>query len=699
MYKNPFTRIRLGAVYLILQERPIKRVRKDLEVLKANGLDTIVIWPAVSRWDNNFSGETQFESIDRVLDICDELGIKVIVELLGQITDGEYLPEYLQTDEMWVVGQNAHSRNARRTNYNHPGLAQLILEYIAAVVKHNKGRKCIIAYDVFNEIRYWSEDAYTLKKFQDWLRKRYDNNITELNRVWKQYYRSFTEISFDKIGGSAWVTVRPSVDKGTFFTENLGEHLTKWRDEVRKHDPDIPVVIDTGFTSTFGDCEYRSDNDFLMAEIADIPGLSYYPNSWGDAFWKNPSIISANYSVLLSAAPDKPVMMSELQVHFEKLFAVDSCVRPQQLYLWSMLALIQGMQGIIYWKWDPFRGGTQCSGRGLVDSECEPTERLLALRPMADYIAKKGNLFEKMVRSRFEVGIFYDRENELFINRFAASHVSANTERRDIRMKSAYGWYNFFYDQGHLAGLYNINTFEKYGDRVKILVLPAQIVMDDRLDKALRKFLERGGTLILEPRFGIISGEGLLHDTCPGYGWDKILGLKEHDVSEPEGDEPNASDIIQILKSVSSKHKVLSHIKEGGKPFCYEINAGKGKVFYFTSIAGKVYSKNKPALDILKPWVYKTLNIAAGKEKGTAPRIEGIKTGDRCLATLIHDKQGKTYLCLFNFDLKGDDIEVEFTREIKKLRLEYGFDYQPDIQGSSISASMPAETMAIYEIV
>jgi len=692
--QTPFRTVRLGAVYLIRPERGPDRVRADLETVRAAGFNTIVVWPPVALWENDYAGEPTFGPIDAALDICDELGIGVIIELLGQVECGEYLPHHRFDDDLWVVGQNAEKRNARLVNYNHPRIMGWMDEYLARVVAHHRARRCVIGYDVFNEIRFYSEDPYTEAAFQRWLEQKYVT-ITALNRAWETYYRAFDQVRFRSLHEGSWWNVTPLADKGRFHAANLEAHLQRWSAIVRRHDPGRPVIIDQGYTATLGDAEIRSDDDFMAARVADVPGLSFYPNSWGDAFWKRPAMISANYAVTLSAAAGKPVILSELQAHCEKLFSADSCVRPRQLYLWSVLALLQGMRGIIYWKWDPFRSGHQFGGRGLVDSEGRPTPRLEALRPLAEHLASSDACLERIVADDPPVAMLYDRQNELFLNRFTETHIAADKTLRNLRMDSHYGWYQFFYDRGIFPAFVNPDLLETRLDKLRVLVVSAQVLLTDRLDRLLRAFLAKGGTLIIEPRFGLMTEHNRMFDTCPGLGWDRLLGLKDADLAPIAADETGVSDCYQVLKDIRPDHEIL--LRTGGgadRPLCYRIRCGAGQALYFTSFAGKAYVGNPDALAPLAP----LLDAARASGDPSALRLTAVRKPSRALAALRRTGSGETLLCLLNFDLCPATLAVAFDQPVAGLEQVFGDPVAPASGPEGHAFDLPAESVCVFKV-
>ena len=173
----------LGTVYLVEQQVPREQQLCDLENIAEAGLRLVVLWPPISRWDAPDGVSIAFDSIDRVMDICHNLGIQAILELEGQNPAFQFMPDYQFKPE--YMSENDTGKHW--VNYLHPEVDRIISDYIRAVAGHFKDHPALFGYDLFNEVNFRSTDKYTLKAFQDWLKEKY-KSIRKLNLIWGRFF-------------------------------------------------------------------------------------------------------------------------------------------------------------------------------------------------------------------------------------------------------------------------------------------------------------------------------------------------------------------------------------------------------------------------------------------------------------------------------------------------------------------------------
>ena len=132
----------------------------------------------MSRWDAPDGVSVAFDSLDRVMDTCDRLGLRVILELEGQNPAFQFGPDFrFDLDQVTVTDRYKHW-----LNYYHPAVDAAIVEYCRQVAAHFKDHPALWGYDLFNEVNFHSADRYTIAAFRQWLRQKYRDTRT-LNRA------------------------------------------------------------------------------------------------------------------------------------------------------------------------------------------------------------------------------------------------------------------------------------------------------------------------------------------------------------------------------------------------------------------------------------------------------------------------------------------------------------------------------------
>jgi hypothetical protein len=327
-----------GTVYLIDQDLTLAEKRRDMQNIKALHFTTVVLWPAVSRWDGDPPGQTAFKSIDEVMDICQEIGLRVILELQGQNTSNQEAPELFGLTE-------------NKTDLNNPAYRVLTERYLREVAHHYKGHPALIAYDIYNEVGFHSKDSWTIEAFVEFLRLRYANDIQALNRAWGTYFAAFEAITRMTPTFNAqydlWYSAVPQLDWLRFRPYNWAKRLDEWTRIIREIAPNVLIMADVLGNDTLHNRsdDYYGATDWSVAEHVQVLGLSCWANMLGanwmvqDAFrWPQ------FWRAALSAGRGKQVIISEMMTPNRTMFPVERSSMTDQIRLWSYQAIFNGLR-------------------------------------------------------------------------------------------------------------------------------------------------------------------------------------------------------------------------------------------------------------------------------------------------------------------------------------------------------------------
>ena len=90
-----------GSVLKVTRNDTNESIEKCFSMMKAANQDTVVIWPAFYWWEEkteNYPFQTGIE----ILKLAEKHGLKVIMELAGQLTVCEYIPDFMMKDEYFA---------------------------------------------------------------------------------------------------------------------------------------------------------------------------------------------------------------------------------------------------------------------------------------------------------------------------------------------------------------------------------------------------------------------------------------------------------------------------------------------------------------------------------------------------------------------------------------------------------------------
>jgi beta-galactosidase GanA len=498
--------IPFGAVYLIDREMTLTEKRSDLSQMKKMAFNTVVIWPAVSRWDGNPPGQTAFKSIDETLDLCTELGLKVILELQGQNTSAQEAPE------LFGLTKN-------RLDLNNPDYLALIRRYIQEVVTHYKGHPALLAYDVFNEVGFYGDDLWTLRAFVVYLREKYADDIQALNRAWGAYFANFEaigELSLNALMAQydLWYSVVPKLDWLRFRSWNWALRLAEWTQIIYEVDPDAIVLADALGNDTLHDRtgDYYGAFDRDVARHVDALGLSCWGNMLGERWMEQDVYLWPQFwRSSISAGEGKQVIISEMMTTNRSIFPQEGSSMTDQSRLWSYQAIFHGIKGLIYWQYRPFKRGIQVTGRGLCDLSGVPNEHAEQAADVAAFVQKHAKLLTTSHPDPAGCAILHDPNAQIVMS--TLHHGQFYTDAHS-------GMFQGFWQYG-VSPLYVTPQSIASGvpSWVKVLAVPCNVALSKENLSVLYQFVERGGVLLTESRFGILDEEATLHRNSDTPQW------------------------------------------------------------------------------------------------------------------------------------------------------------------------------------
>ena len=541
-----FNKPMLGTVYLIEQGVAESTWREDLINIHNAGLRLVVLWPPVSRWDSEDGVSIAFDSVDKVMDICAELGLKAILELEGQNPAFQFMPDHLFKDEYF----SCDDTGKHWVNYLHPKVDKLICSYCKEVAGHLKDHPALFGYDLFNEVNFRSTDQYTVGRFHKWLNKKY-GDIKELNRIWGRFYSSFDQITVKNFdyAYSDWSSLRPKLDFQDFRSDTINYLLKRWGKAVSSVDKKHPLIADNSWSMTFFDNLSLGNDDWKVSKVVDIFGLSVYPQSWDVHIASDPSALSQIYNGGRSAATSsgKPAMVSELQTHNQTMLARNSSVF-DEIKLWTWQAFMYGMKSLVYWKWRPFNRGFQVTSRGMTSQNGTPNARSDQASAIAGVLNRFPEAFGEGRIFDSGIGLLYNPECD------SLTDLTLPDEKSGFYRDSFAGWYRFLYKMGIRPLIIKPGEIGgKHTKHLKLIVAPCTTILSSKNSAKLGRFIERGGKVVADGRFAIVDENIFAWENAPG-GLTEKFGYRELDFLSPYADKKHANaERFSVIELTSAK--------------------------------------------------------------------------------------------------------------------------------------------------
>jgi len=613
-------------------------------------------------------GKFDFSEIDEILNDCDRLGLKV---LMGAVI--EEAPYWLEAahPEARFVDALGEPQRLQTASINMSGgwpslcmdwdpvrnAAEIFLRELAKVVsKHSS----MYAYDVWNEPHLEPSGGHefnastdqklycycekTISSFQNWLKSRY-GTLEGLSEAWVRRYPSWDVIDPPRGPGSYidWVDWR------RFMIERSTEEMRFRVKALRSVDTRSILESHVFSQAAILPISLQAINPWRLAELMENWGLSDFPR------WQESPIYfgAAQIELTRAAAAGKPFWITELQGgHGSNGIRRSRQMRPRDIRLWNWMLVAMGGKGIIYWCYLTEATGTESTGFGLVERDGSASERVLEAAQDHKIIQAQWEII-KDYEPTPEVAVLVDVDNALLI--FAMSG------KEDTSTKSFAGYYKALWNSDVLADFIepqSLHNSQKY----RLIIAPWHLIGKKETSDLLRRFVQDGGTLLLETGFASYDEHMVYNPVVPAFGLAEDFGYREQEslymMQDDEGRKnPNPEDLpaseriyfegqLSFTEPISASikaHTFLTPITTSsakviatyqGRPVAAVKKVGKGEVYYVgTNLGASIEEGSQAGIDLIRAIATRS--------------VQRIVTADRVRPRLIESSKG-SLLVVFN---------------------------------------------------
>ncbi|KPZ59376.1 hypothetical protein AN391_01083 [Pseudoalteromonas sp. P1-13-1a] len=414
-----------------------------------------------------------------------------------------------------------------------------------------------------------SISSYTLNKFRNWLRTKYQGNITKLNENWDTNFKNFKsvaiEIPIDPAlkGLPIWYDwTRYNMDRSTDWFTYVQNELHSVNEDADTHIKIMPRMFMEDSRSGGIDTEALAELTTMVGHDAKSfgsenirPGKS---SKWIEKYAYNWGIVAMFHDFMESVAPNKINVNSESHFLSSGQWR-DLDTRTSYVRSVYWLATLLGMDANMGWFW-------------ARDPDGSPEDRLEGDLDFFDpglggAFAGSNNMQPHVTNEVTQV--MFD------LNSFSEEIVELREQRRPLRlfysettainiddyMSKGYALYEDLFFEGFPLGFATKNIIEKQDNSNwdAILVYRNKFVTDDEF-KTLQGYLNNGGTVILDSEQSLSLneyGQSRKVKLAPGKG--KLIVM-------PKGSDTKAIKKM-ALEQVSDSLPDVSITADNGEDF------------------------------------------------------------------------------------------------------------------------------------
>lgn len=492
----------------------------DIANIRLHGFNTVKLM-ALWRWCCPSPDRYYFDDIDRLMDLCAQNDLKVVINVVFPMPVWLYqqypdcLMETASGEKLYPTALPGGSAGGYPGPcYHHAESRRLRMEFLHTIVSRYANHPALLCWDVANEPELTTsikreekvEDLTcycenSAAEFRLWLKNKY-KDIDALNTLWARNYQSFDDVELPRTTGA----FMDMIDWRLFMTDTITYECRLRIATAKKADSVHPVMVHTVTIPYFPLSTCGSD-DYALSQDCDL---------FGNSVGSEP--LSA--AITLSAAPGKMVINSEIHAVGGTTYDRPKLNTMEDMKRHIFEPLSAGIKGFLFWQYRPERLGLESPAWGLTDMKGNDTPWLKATEAIAAAIQRHADVILDS-EPNAQVAVLNSQRMQLF----------------DFCVRPGGDWYIQAVKGAHAMLRAAGYAVEVVGDllmtpehlsRYKVLYDPFPYFKDEKTCRILRDWVAAGGTLIAECCFGQYSADdGMNTLDQPGFSFDEVFGSRE----------------------------------------------------------------------------------------------------------------------------------------------------------------------------
>ncbi len=499
----------VGANYHPHDDKNIEKIKSDIELMKAAGFTCVRMGHLA--WDSYEPADGQFDFawFDKVMDLMNEAGIKVILDIAIRPAPIWLHQKFPSIDVVDANGNVRYPNHRYMDDVGDPNYQKYALRYADVLTKHYAGHPALLAFGIDNEsgdgpISY-SESVR--QRFIVWLKERY-GNLDKLNSAWATQRWSRRLNRFEEVGlpaeGAKNGAPEKILDFRRFISDEVNGILFKVFEVVNTNAPNALTNTNAWYYSPM---KYFDYSEIAYSGKMTRQGCGFYP---GNSLTTNWGVIGALFGISrIQFESENPFWCSE----FTTMTAVPNSIRKS-----AYATLLYGNQMVCGWTWQSMWAGEEQYLEGMLDWDDVPNRKYDEYKQIASEFKKIGKYFPYKLKA--EVGLAFSFPSQIASSTFPVSH--------DNQIQAC--WDMCYWRNMDCKMLEITQSKLDY----KLLFVPGVTVMDSITAQKIRDYVNGGGTVIMTGNSAMVDTTGqVFRTTLPGMLSD-VFGIRVASFEETE---------------------------------------------------------------------------------------------------------------------------------------------------------------------
>jgi beta-galactosidase len=564
---------------------------EDIRLMKLANCNTMSVgifsWVRLEPEEGSFD----FAWLDKIMEKLAENQIYAILA-----TPSGARPAWLSKKYPEVLRVRAdRKRNLHGVRHNHCMTSPIYREKTQLInrklAERYQTHPALIAWHISNEYNGECHCDLCQNEFRSWLKRKYHNDLDQLNHAWWAAFWSHTFTDWTQIESPS--PIGESIQNGLnldwkrYCTDQTINFFLSEIEPLRELTPDVPVT--TNFMGLFPGINYPR-----FAQYVDVVSWDSYP-VWHttDSDWRLAAQISFIHDQNRSMKGGKPFMLMESTPSNTNWQPIPKLKRPGMHKLSSLQAVAHGSDTVQYFQWRKSRGGPEKFHGAVVDHVGNEKTRTF------QDVAEVGRILRQLdpvigTTVNADVAIILDWEN-----RWAIDDMQALGNDRRKYVETVINHYLPFWKRGISV---DVIAEEAEYSKYKLLITPMMYMLKPGVAERLRQFVAAGGTFVATYWTGIVDENDLVFlGGWPGDGLQELFGIWDEETDTLAHAERNSIKMVESSFSgmtgiyEAQDYFALIHAKSAqvlatfnndfysSRPALTVNSFGKGKVYYIAS--------------------------------------------------------------------------------------------------------------------
>ncbi len=499
----------VGANYHPHDNKNIEKIQSDIQQMKAAGFNVVRMGHLA--WDSYepVEGQFEFEWFDKVMDLMNQAGIKVILDIAIRPAPIWLHNKFPSIDIVDPNGNQLYPNHRYMDDVGDPNYQKYALRYTDMISKRYANHPALLAFGIDNEsgdgpISY----SDTVKeRFISWLKKKY-NTSENLNTAWAGQRWSRRINNFEEVGlpASGSVSGAPErvLDFRRFISDEINQLLIKVLDKVSANAPGVLTNTNAWYYSAL---RYFDYSEIAYSGKLTRQGAGFYP---GNSLTTNWGVMNSAFGISrIQFENTTPFWCTE----FTTMTAVPNSIRKS-----AYATLMYGNQMVCGWTWQSMWAGEEQYLEGMLDWDGIPNRKYDEYKKIASEFKKIGKFFP--YKPQAEVGLAFS---------FPSQIASSSFEKQQDNQLQAC-WDLFYWRNMDIK----IVEISRSSLPYKLLFVPGVTVMDEATATKIREYVNNGGTVVMTSNSAVVDETGkVFASTHPGRLND-VFGIRVAGYEETE---------------------------------------------------------------------------------------------------------------------------------------------------------------------